>query len=121
MEDFSMFEDCYLHEINIEFTFEEWPLLATLSEESQRHLCAAVSDSLASVDCKVHAIRAKPDMLRLVLKVDAALSIDEVANRVAVAGKTVATDPGAEEGPLSYSAESLSPGDIIDAVLRLRS
>ena len=120
-EDFSIFEDCFIHEMNFDFIFEEWPLLATLNEEAQQRLCAKISDNLASVDCKVHAIRAVPDALRLVMKLDAAVSIDEVANMVADAGKSVAIDPSAEEGPLSYSVESLSPNDVLDAVLRVHS
>jgi hypothetical protein len=105
-------EDCFLHEIYIDFRFEEWPLLATLAEELQQRLCTRISQDLAAVECKTLGIRARTYVLQLVLKLDAAVSIDDVVNIVTNAGRTVAKDPTVEEGPVSC---------YVDAVLLLRS
>ena len=120
MEADSIHEDFYKHGIYLEFTFEEWPLLAALNEGLQQRLCAKVSDALAAVACKVQAIRATSDVLQLILQLDANVSMDNVANIVTAAGRSIAADPDAEE-PVSYSVESLSPEDVLNAVLRLRS
>ena len=117
---FEMFEDCTIQEIYIEFLFEEWPLLATLEEEARQRLYTAISTALEAAACPVQAIKAKPDGLHLVAKVDVNLSLDDVADIVEVTARTVTTDSKDAQGPLSYSAESLSPSDVIDAVLRLR-
>lgn len=119
MEDYAN-EDVYTHGIYLEFTFEEWPLLAALNKESQQRLCTKVSDALAAVECKVQSIRATSDVLQLILKLDVNVSIDDIANIVTAAGRSIAADPNAEE-PASYSIDSLSSEDVLDAVLRLRS
>jgi hypothetical protein len=72
----SELEDCFLHEIYIEFRFDEWPLLTALDAASQQHLCAEISNALAAVECKVLAIRARSYALQLLLKLDVAVSID---------------------------------------------
>ena len=114
-------EDCFIHEIYIDFRFEEWPLLTTLDAESQQRLCAEISNALAAVECKVLAIRARSYALQLLMKLYVAVSIDNVLNFVTDAGRTLAKDPVAEEGPLSYSAETVSPSETMDTVMRIHS
>jgi len=114
-------EDCFIHEIYLGFRFEEWPLLETLKEEAQEHLSVKISQDLAAVECKTLGIRARTYALQLVLKLDVAVSIDDVINIVANAGRTFAEDPNVEEGPATCSVESISPADTLDAVLLLRS
>lgn len=114
-------EDCFSHQIFIEFRFEEWPLLAALDAASQQHLCAEISNVLAKVECKVLAIRARSYALQLLLKLDVAVSIDDVLNFVIDSARPLAEEPEAEEGPLSYSAETVSPSETIDTVMRIRA
>jgi hypothetical protein len=60
------------------------------------------------------------DVLHLVAKVDVNLSLDDVADIVEVTMRELTAGEATAQGRLSYSAESLSPSDVVDAVLRLR-
>jgi len=121
MENELYHEDFYTHGIYLDFTFEEWPLLAALNEEAKQRLCTKVSDALAAVECKVQAIRATSDVLQLITTLDANVSIDEIANIAIAAGRTEAVDPETEKEPDSCTVESLAAEDVMEAVLRLRS
>lgn len=112
-------KDSIVHKVYIDFQFEDWPLLSTLNDESQERLCSEISNSLEAVECKVQGIKARSEVLQLVLKVDIDVSIDDVVEIVAAAGKTVSPDPNAEQGPDFYSAATVSPWSVSDAVLRL--
>lgn len=114
-------EDCFLHEVYIEFRFEEWTLLSTLNAVSQQRLCAEISNALAAAECKVLAIRARSYALHLLLKLDAAVSINDVLNFVTGSGRALANDPSVEEGPLFYAVETVSPSETIDAVVRIHA
>jgi len=121
MEDELHHEEFYTHGIYLDFTFEEWPLLAALNEEAKHRLCAKVSDALAAVECKVQVIRATSEVLQLITTLDVNVSLDEVANIVTTVGRTEAVHPETEEGADSISVDSLAAEDVLEAVLRLRS
>lgn len=118
-EGFEMYEDLTLHEVYIELVLEEWPQLASLEETARQELCTAISAALEAAECPVQAIKAKPDALHVVVKLNENLSIDDVANIVAYTANCLMAEGDETQGPESYSAEGLSPTDVIDAVMRL--
>jgi hypothetical protein len=78
---------------------EEWPLLATLDETSRQHLCEAICTALEATASPVQVIKAKPDALSLVVKVDEDLSVDSVADLVEVAARSITAGGENAQGP----------------------
>lgn len=112
-------EDTTTIEVYLEFIFEDWPLLAGLEEPVRQRLCTAVSEALNAAECPVQAIRAKADTLRIVVKLNENLSMDDMADIVENTARVCISSTETAPEPIAYSAECLSPEDVIDAVLRL--
>jgi hypothetical protein len=119
-DEFDMYEDVSLHEIYVEYEFDEWPQLASMEEKMQQDLCTAIIAALEAAECPVQVIKVKQEVLHLVAKVNANLSIDDVADIVGYTAECITKEGGEAHGPQSYAAGSLGPADVIEAVMRLR-
>jgi hypothetical protein len=108
-------------EFYIEFTFEDWPALRILTLRERTIMCDAIVARLKRIKCQAHAIKACALALYALIEISVENSVDEVAKAVESASQEALPHRVAAGWMDSYSAESVGPFEVVEAIVRIAS
>lgn len=105
--------------IFLECILEEWPALPQMSEEDKQRLYREVRQALEAIACPVQAMKAFPDRCVVIVQMSMEQSVETATNAIDAAIQRAFPEQAEDQQPNTLSIYSMSPTDVIDAVVQL--